>query len=116
MSEEKKAVSGEVAAAKKNKAVKKNKKPNAFVRFFRWFGKKTKEMWSELKNVTWPKMPKVVKQTGVVLGVILVFLVLITAIDAGLGALLKLLVPSSDSSAAQILNGLGEFLNLLAGK
>lgn len=82
----------EVSEVKKDKNTKKNKKPNVFVRFFRWFGKKMKEMWSELKNVTWPKMPKVIKQTGVVLGVILVFLILITAIDAGFGELLRVLV------------------------
>ncbi len=80
----------EVKEVKKEKIVKKNKKPNAFVRFFKWLGRKFKEMGSELKNVTWPKLPKVVKQTGVVLGVILVFLVLVTAIDYGFQALLKL--------------------------
>lgn len=84
-------VKTEKTVVEKNKS-KKNKKPNAFVRFFRWFGKKMKEMGSELKNVTWPKMPKVIKQTGVVLGVILIFLILITAIDAGLSELLRLLV------------------------
>lgn len=87
----------EVSEVKKDKNTKKNKKPNVFVRFFRWFGKKMKEMWSELKNVTWPKMPKVIKQTGVVLGVILVFLILITAIDAGFGELLRVLVNAGKS-------------------
>ncbi len=87
----------EVSEVKKDKNTKKNKKPNVFVRFFRWFGKKMKEMWSELKNVTWPKMPKVIKQTGVVLGVILIFLILITAIDAGFGELLRVLVNASKS-------------------
>lgn len=87
----------EVSEVKKDKNTKKNKKPNVFVRFFRWFGKKMKEMWSELKNVTWPKMPKVIKQTGVVLGVILIFLILITAIDAGFGELLRVLVGASKS-------------------
>ena len=84
-------VKTEKAVVEKDKS-KKNKKPNAFVTFCRWFGKKMKEMGSELKNVTWPKMPKVVKQTGVVFGVILIFLILITAIDAGLSELLRLLV------------------------
>lgn len=64
-----------------------NKKPNVFVRF----GRKCKEVFSELKKVTWPTFAKVVAQTGVVIGVVLVFLVLITAIDAGLSELLKLL-------------------------
>ena len=69
----------------------KNKKPNGFVRFFQKIGKKFKEMWSELKKVTWPKFPKVVKQTGIVLSVVLIFLVLLTAIDFGLEKLLGLI-------------------------
>lgn len=88
----------EVNEVKKTQKSNKNKKPNAFVRFFRSIGRKAKEIWSELKNVTWPKMPKVVKQTGVVLGVILVFLILITAIDAGLGGLYRLLVAASKAT------------------
>lgn len=66
------------------------KKPSKFKKFFTNIGKKCKDMFSEIKHVTWPKIPVVVKQTGVVLGVILVFLVLVTAIDAGLQALLTL--------------------------
>lgn len=70
---------------------KNNKKPNAFVRFFKNIGRKCKDMFSEIKNVTWPKLPVVVKQTGVVLGVILLFVIFVTAVDAGLGALIELL-------------------------
>lgn len=33
-----------------------------------------KEVFSELKKVTWPTFPKVIKNTGVVLAVVLVFL------------------------------------------
>lgn len=73
------------------KGKSKKKKANAFVRFFKWIGTKCKEMWLELKNVTWPSLPKVVKQTGVVLGVILVFLILVTAIEAGFTGLHSLL-------------------------
>ena len=47
-------------------------------------------MWSELKKVTWPGFSKVVKQTGIVLGVVLVFLVVLTGIDYGLLKLLDL--------------------------
>ena len=39
------------------------KKPNVFVRM----GRKIKEVFSELKRVTWPSFGKVVKATGVVL-------------------------------------------------
>ncbi|MDY4187251.1 MAG: preprotein translocase subunit SecE [Candidatus Borkfalkiaceae bacterium] len=82
------------AANNAKKQANKNKKPNAFVRFFRWIGRKGKEIFSELKKVTWPTFPKVVKQTGVVLGVILVFLIFVTAVDLGLQELLKLVTNS----------------------
>ena len=63
------------------------KKPNIFVRF----GKKLKETFSELKRVTWPSFPKVVKATCVVLVVVLVFTVFVTAINYGLQELLNLI-------------------------
>ncbi len=74
---------------KETKKVKKNKKPNIFKRF----GMKMKDVFSELKKVSWPTFPKVVKQTGIVLAVVLVFLVVITAFDYGLLNLLKLVAP-----------------------
>ncbi len=64
----------------------KSDKPNIFVRF----GSKVKEIFSELKKVTWPSFGKVVKTTGVVLVVVLAFAVVFTGINAGLGALLDL--------------------------
>ena len=73
------------------KVENKNKKPNGFVRFFNNVGKKFKEVFSELKKVTWPEFAKVVKQTGIVLGVVLAFLVVVTAFDYGLQALLTLI-------------------------
>lgn len=72
------------------KVENKNKKPSKFVAFFNKIGRKFKEVFSELKKVTWPDFAKVVKQTGVVLGVVLLFLVFVTLFDAGLQALLKL--------------------------
>lgn len=63
------------------------KKPNIFVRA----GRKLKETFSELKRVTWPSFPKVVKATCVVLVVVLVFTVIITAINYGLQALFDLI-------------------------
>lgn len=74
----KKAVASEQAEAqtnangKKAKKVKKNKKS---------FGQKIKEIFSELKKVSWPKFGKVVKQTGVVIAVVLFFLVIIGVAD-----------------------------------
>ena len=70
-------------------AKKKDGKPG----FFKRVGTKIKDVFSELKRVTWPTFPKVVKKTGVVLVVVLVFLVIITAFDTGLLNLLTLVAP-----------------------
>ena len=64
-----------------------NKKPG----FFHRAGAKIKETFSELKRVTWPKFGTVVKTTGVVLVIVLAFLIVVTGVDAGLSALLRLL-------------------------
>ena len=78
--------------AKEKKQVtkaKSNKKPG----FFSRLGTKIKDVFSELKKVNWPTFAKVVKQTGVVLAVVVIFLVVITAFDFGLMELLKLVAP-----------------------
>lgn len=54
-------------------------------------GKKIKDVFSELKRVTWPTFPKVLKATGVVLAVVLVFLAVATGINQGLQKLLELI-------------------------
>ena len=72
-----------MANATKTKA----KKPN----FFRRVGAKFKEVFSELKRVTWPKFSTVVKTTGVVLVIWFAFLAVTTGVDALLNLLLKLL-------------------------
>ena len=69
------------------KKTKKNKKPNIFKRI----GSKIKDVFSELKKVSWPTFPKILKQTGIVIAVVLIFLVVITAFDSGLLALLNLI-------------------------
>ena len=65
----------------------KSNKPNIFVRM----GRKLKEVFSEIKKVSWPSFDKVVKQTGVVVGVVFAFFVVIMLMDLGLGQLLTLL-------------------------
>jgi preprotein translocase SecE subunit len=72
-----------MANATKNK----NQKPN----WFRRVGAKLKETFSEIKRVTWPKFPTVLKTSGVVLVVVFVFLLIVTGVDALLGWLLELL-------------------------
>ena len=76
----------EVRKEEKKKA-KKDKKPG----FFKRIGAKIKDVFSELKKVNWPTFGKVVKETGIVLAVVLAFLVVITAFDFGLDRLLELI-------------------------
>lgn len=52
--------------------------------------RKLKEAWSELKKVTWPTFATVVKKTGVVILVVLIFTVVIFGIDYLLGLLYSL--------------------------
>ena len=66
---------------------KKNDKPGLFKRM----GMKVKEIFSELKKVDWPTFGKVVKQTGVVIAVVVIFLVIIFGFNTGLQELLKLM-------------------------
>lgn len=70
-----------------NQKAASEKKPNIFVRA----GRKLKETFSELKRVTWPTFPKVVKTTCVVLVVVVVFTVIVTGINYGLQELLNLI-------------------------
>ena len=65
----------------------KNKKPS----FFRRVGAKFKESFSELKRVTWPTFPTVLKTTGLVLVIVFAFLSIVTGIDRLLGWLLSLI-------------------------
>ncbi len=62
-----------MAAAVQQKA----KKPNVFKRLGSFFAKS----WSELKKVTWPSFKTVVKNTGIVLLVVVFFGVIIFGFD-----------------------------------
>ena len=79
----------------KQKDVKKEKKKNKNPGIFKRMGMKAKDVFSELKKVSWPTFAKVVKKTGIVLAVVLVFLVVIFAFDSALLELLKLIAPRS---------------------
>ena len=93
MEEKKVAATSESVSAENNKKQNakktnnKNKKPN----FFKRIGLKFKDIFSELKKVNWPTFSKVVKQTGIVLAVVVIFLVVITGFDYGISALLGLI-------------------------
>ena len=94
MKNEKATATVEETVKTENKPVKKTaaKKENWFKRTGKAIGRKCKEIWQELKKVTWPKFGVMLKQTGVVFAVVLFFLVVLTAFDIGLSALLELLV------------------------
>ena len=74
------------------KSKKKGKKQFFLIRFGKWIGRKMRELIAELKKVTWPGFPKVMKETGVVVGIVLFFLVIVFAIDLGLSQLYQLLI------------------------
>lgn len=68
----------------KKKKSKKDKKPSKAVKMF-------KETGSELKKVTWPTFKETVKRTGVVLGVVIFFGLILFAFDYILTVLSSLL-------------------------
>ena len=83
--------------AKTNETAAK-KKDNFFVKigkFFKNLGLKIvrsfKDMYAELKKVTWPQRSELINYSLVVLGFIVVMGVIIFVIDAGAGALVKLI-------------------------
>ncbi|MCL2751483.1 MAG: preprotein translocase subunit SecE [Firmicutes bacterium] len=47
----------------------------------RWF----KDLFGELKKVSWPTLRETVKQTGVVIAVVLFFIVIVCLFDLGMG-------------------------------
>ena len=49
------------------------------------FFQRIRDVIGELKKVNWPTWAKTVKQTGVVLAVVLVFALVVFSIDSGLG-------------------------------
>lgn len=77
---------------------KKDKKPNRFVRWF-------KETRSELKKITWPTFSHALRQTGVVLLVVVLFLAVLMVIDFGLGELYKLLTKELGTATSSLVNG-----------
>lgn len=79
------------ANGNKEKA-KKEKKPFFLIRFFRWLGRVFGEMGSELKKVHWPTFKQTMKATGIVLGIVVLFGLLLLGIWALLGWLHGLLV------------------------
>ena len=72
-------------------AQQKAKKPNAFKRLGGFFVKS----WSELKKVTWPSFKTVLKNTGIVLLVVLFFSLIVFGFDMLFSWLLSLISPKA---------------------
>lgn len=77
----------------------KGKKPNFFVRFGRGFvnffvkiGLAFKNMWHELKKVTWPTREKLVNYTIIVVVMMIFLMVIIGLLDMGASSLVKLIM------------------------
>lgn len=85
----------EAAKQQPAKKTNKNKKPNIFVRMVR----KIKEIFSELKKVTWPSFKTVLKQLGCVLVTVILVLAVIMLMDLGLQKLLELAQGKNASGA-----------------
>lgn len=66
----------------------KEKKPKEPGKVRRWF----KDFFSELKKVTWPKFTEVVKQTGIVLLVTVIFLLVMMLFDTLFGYMYRFLI------------------------
>lgn len=72
----------------KSKVKKKSKKKDKEKKSF---GRRIKEIMSELKKVTWPTFPDVVKKTGIVIAFVLIFGVFLFGVNTLLGWLSGLL-------------------------
>lgn len=84
-------------AVQNNKKANKNtkdKKPGAGSRARRTF----KEMFSELKKVSWPTAKKTASMFGIVVAVVFFFLIVISAFDYGIMSLVRLLMEHSIGS------------------
>ncbi len=79
---------------KDNKQDKQKDKKKSKVKKPSKTAKRIKETTSELKKVTWPSFGTVVKKTGVVLAVVLIFAIVLFGIDRLLSWLFELLTTS----------------------
>ena len=81
------------------KAVSKNAKPNfltkvskGFVGFFKKIGTAFKNMWRELRKVTWPSREKLVNYSVIVVLFIVFMMVVIGLLDMGATQLVNLIM------------------------
>ena len=81
------------------KAAAKNAKPNIFVRFgkgcvnlVKKIGSAFKNMWRELRKVTWPSRDKLVNYSTIVVLFIVFMMIVIGLLDTGSSALVNLIM------------------------
>ena len=74
---------------------KKEKKPFFLIRFFKWLWRSLVSVFSELKKVHWPTAKQVLKATGIVLGIVVLFGIILLVIWILFGLLHYLLVNGS---------------------
>ena len=92
---EKENAKSEKEALKEQKRIEKEKKQKKALKEKKekkGLFKKLREAWGELKKTTWPTFGQVVKKTGVVLLVVVLFTIVLFGIDYGLGAIYRLLM------------------------
>ena len=83
-----------MAKAAENNSSAKNAKPGIGERisnFFKGIGKSFKNMWHELKKVTWPTKKELINYSVVVFVFMIVMGVIIGVIDFGAGALVNMI-------------------------
>ncbi|MBQ7541412.1 MAG: preprotein translocase subunit SecE [Clostridia bacterium] len=96
---EKSAAAEKIAAAEKVKAKKpKSDKPNIFVRVWKAIVRFFRDLRGETKKIVWPDGKTVLKSTGVVLAVVVVFTVVIWLIDLGLSKSIDLVSDAARSA------------------
>lgn len=74
---------------------KKEKKPFFLVRFCKWIWRNVVSIFSELKKVHWPTFKQVMKNTGIVLGIVVLFGIFLLGVWILFGLLHYLLVNGS---------------------
>ncbi len=96
--------------ASKKKSAKNDGKPNVFVRAAKAIAKFFKDLKGETKKIVWPGAKLVLKNTGIVLAVVLIVGIAIWAIDfacsAGLGAIFSI-----DTGAGEVAEEVTEAIN-----
>jgi len=81
----------EIKEEQKAEKIKRKEKAKANKKERTSMFKRLRDVGGELKKVRWPSFGQTLKQTGVVLGLVLVFALVVFGIDQGLSQLYKLL-------------------------